>query len=188
MVLLIAHSVHSQNSGESRPSVDNSDNANISTGLIELDLPKEELRPSDPKKANYTEQRFASLFNSRNPKRPRLPPPKHLIKPKPTLPSFIRSAPSVEVSTFAPIVRQTSSSRPRVTPATQSSRRERTSAPRQTTSRPTSTTPSSASRRSRAREALAASGALPQSQSDSTGRRRFGGSGFQTRSTTPRSR
>lgn len=89
--------------------------------------PKTELR-----KANYTEPRFATLFNSKA-RRPRLPPVRHTTRAKPTLPPFIKSPPSVKVTTEEP-------------PSTRPARTAKT------TTKATSRTTTSAPRRGRTRD------------------------------------
>ena len=123
-----------------------------------------------PRTSNYTEQRFASLFNSkgRRPLHPRLPPVRHTTRAKPTLPPFIKSPPSVRVTTEEPIA------------VTRSSRQRSTPKP---TARTTSTTPSS--RRGRGREPL---NVVSTTESSSRKGRRFGNEYTPRNSTRLRSR
>lgn len=136
---------------------------------------------------NFSDPRFATLFN-RGSRRPRPIVARHVAKPKPTLPSFIRNTPSLQPVTFAPTQRPdrianngvvaARAARTTAAPIRTTSSRSRSNA--RTTS--TTTTPSPSNRRSRAREQLAASGQLPDTNSN---RRKFGGV---FKSTTPRSR
>lgn len=61
-------------------------------------------KPDNNRKANYTEPRFAQLFNTRN--RPRdhkvRIPVKYTTRAKPTLPPFIRNPPHLRVTTDEP--------------------------------------------------------------------------------------
>lgn len=56
----------------------------------------------DPKKANFQEERFSNLFNSRSRSRARLPPVRYTSRARPTLPSFIRNTPTPRPVTFQP--------------------------------------------------------------------------------------
>lgn len=71
-----------------RPDSKPSDSA---TDGADEDKPKAE----KPRKTTFKEERFEKLFSTRN-RKPRLPPPKFNLKPKPTLPSFFKSAPNVK--------------------------------------------------------------------------------------------
>lgn len=114
--------------------------------------------PDKPRaQTNYSEPRFASLFNSKA-RRPRLPPVKHTMKAKPTLPPFIKNPPSVKVTTDEPAV----------------TRPARTA---RTTSRPTARTTTS-SRRGRGRDSI---GSVVATTESSRKGRRYGSD-----TTTPR--
>ena len=164
----------------------------LSSGLIETvpdskhDVGEEDDNTRSNQKNNFSEPRFAQLFNARS-RRPRISEPRHISRPKPTLPSFIRNTPALQPVTFAPPpaptaravvaartakttaapIRTTASSR------TRNSRNERT----------TSTTTSASARRSRTREQSANSGQVASSSAESPQKRRFGGT---FKSTTPR--
>lgn len=58
-------------------------------------------KPDMNRKANYSEPRFAQLFNARNRPRARIPV-KYTTRAKPTLPPFIRNPANLKVTTEEP--------------------------------------------------------------------------------------
>ena len=168
----------------------------LPSDLVEI-VPETVLKKSNnsipnTQKSQFSEERFAHLFNVRT-RRPRLTNPRYIITPRPTLPSFIRNTAAYQRATFAPPIAQTAravvaSRIARTTAApirttTQSSRARSLNSRNDRNDRTTSSTqsPASADRRSRVRDQLTASGQLPAAKE-----RRFGGT-FRSSSTTPRS-
>jgi hypothetical protein len=76
----------------------------------------EKPKADKPRKTTFKEERFEKLFSTRN-RKPRLPPPKYNLKPKPTLPSFFKSAPNVKPASESdePIARPSPTVKPKKT-------------------------------------------------------------------------
>lgn len=55
-----------------------------------------ENKENKPRKTMYSDERFEKLFNNNRLRKARLPTPKHHVKAKPVLPSFIKKPPSVK--------------------------------------------------------------------------------------------
>ena len=87
--------------------VKNSESEKMDAGqpgdLPELDDPSSSTsKPDVARKSNYSDPRFASLFSKSRRQFPsRILSPKHTTRVKPTLPSFIRNAPTNRVTTEA---------------------------------------------------------------------------------------
>lgn len=79
----------------------------------------EEAKPKTDKqrKTTYKEERFEKLFSNRS-RKPRLPPPKYNLKPKPTLPSYFKSAPNIKplAESDEPTVRPSNTNKPKKVP------------------------------------------------------------------------
>ncbi|KAI1289676.1 hypothetical protein HDE_08119 [Halotydeus destructor] len=188
LIVLCAKLVRGQSDEEDSRAISNiQDNENSPPGVIsEADLDGGKAAVADPNKTSFSgnDTRFASLFNSRS-RKPRLFEARHVMKAKPTLPSFIRGTPPPQgPSTQAPlpVARQASASRvsQRATSAPVTPRQARTSASR--SSRTTTTTTSAPARRSRGRETAAAASGRVQATTDAPNRRRFGGPSFRSTS------
>lgn len=135
----------------------------------------------DPKKANFQEERFSNLFNSRSRSRARLPPVRYTTRVKPTLPSFIRNTPTPRPVTFQPSYVQRTGERNNAgiqsefnRSREQSSRSGRLSDARNgrvtTPSTTTTTKPTASPRRSRQRESVSNPVVVPISDTRSRGR------------------
>lgn len=120
-------------SSSKQPADDRNDQAKSSTVEPESDAPR---------RTSYTEERFNQWFNPRNrlESRQRFVP-KHNVRPKPTLPSFIKSAPNVKpLELNQPAARSTTSRPSTTTRPTSRSNRNRNRDDSRESQRSTSTT------------------------------------------------
>jgi len=139
--------------------------SNLEDGLSSTSKPNNTNEVKDPKKTQFSEDRFTKLFQSRR-QRPRPSPlsPRFASKPKPTLPSFIKNTPPIIKAQPTPVPNQRSiTQKTTATPKTPSTRTP-----------PRGSANTNRRNQSNSNRSNNQSTASPVSTTDSSSRRRFG--------------